>query len=119
MAHVAYRGPSDSRTLTAADMKKLGVEDFTKTTFQKGENVEVPDKAAEVLTSHKALRGQFVQQESEDADAPDDLQLEFEPDGGHDTQTDTPTTGTTSGGSTTGTTSGTTATRGKRTRSST
>jgi len=47
----------DARELTAADLKKAGVEGFTKTLFRKGEVVDVDDEVAEALTGHALFKG--------------------------------------------------------------
>lgn len=51
MARLKYMGTSDSRELSAADFKKLGVEDQKKTVFPRFEEVEVDDVVAEALTN--------------------------------------------------------------------
>lgn len=49
MAHVKYDGLMDRRELSAADWKVLGVEDASKTVFEKGEPYEVSDQVLGVL----------------------------------------------------------------------
>jgi hypothetical protein len=58
MAKVVYRERGiDARELAADDLKKAGVEGFTKTRFNKGEPVEVTDEVAEALVSGKLGKG--------------------------------------------------------------
>lgn len=64
-ATVKFTGRDDSRTLSANDLKKAGVEGFTKTTFARGEAVEVEREVAQALVEHEALFGQFQLQERE------------------------------------------------------
>lgn len=49
MPNLTYTGRADVREFTAADFKRLGVEDAKKTTFHNGEAVEVDEAVAEVL----------------------------------------------------------------------
>lgn len=49
MAHVVYEGPFDKRELSAADWKSLGVEDASKTVFERHESYEVDDSVLGVL----------------------------------------------------------------------
>lgn len=46
---VKYNGPSHFRVLDAADLKKVGVEGFKKTSFPRGEEVEVDEAVAKGL----------------------------------------------------------------------
>lgn len=55
MAQVIYQGPSDAYELSAADFKRLGVEDGKKTAFPRGEAVEVDDSVAEALLAGEKL----------------------------------------------------------------
>lgn len=71
MAKVKYTGPSDVRELNAADLKKVGVDDFKKTQFPRGEAVEVSDAAAKHLLEHDLFGGEFAEAKDEDqASAP-------------------------------------------------
>lgn len=49
MAHVQYTGSSDRRELSAADWKTLGVEDASKTVFERGEAYDVEDNVLSIL----------------------------------------------------------------------
>lgn len=49
MAHVTYTGPSDRYELSSADWKVLGVDDATKTVFEKNEPYEVDDNVLQAL----------------------------------------------------------------------
>lgn len=62
---------TDNRVLSAADLKKAGVEDFKKITFVRNEPVEVSDEVAEVLTGHKLFTGFAIfdgEEKTEEAD---------------------------------------------------
>lgn len=53
---IKYNRPSyHERVLDANDLKKAGVEGFTKTTFPGGIFVEVPDAVAAALTDPESL----------------------------------------------------------------
>jgi hypothetical protein len=85
MPKVKYVGPMDSRELTAADFKRLGVEEGAKKmTFQKGEEVQVDGNIAEALT-HDLLGKDFevVQSEPIDGESPTD-----NPEGSPESDTD-------------------------------
>lgn len=49
MPELVYKGRADRREFSAADLKKLGVEGGKKTTFNRGEAVEVDAAVAETL----------------------------------------------------------------------
>ena len=48
MGRIKYTGTDDFRVLAASDFKSLGVE-HKKTTFERGQEVEVPDEVAKAL----------------------------------------------------------------------
>lgn len=50
---VVYQGTSDQRILDANDLKKAGVDGFTKTTFYKGIPQEVPGPVADALLKNE------------------------------------------------------------------
>jgi hypothetical protein len=55
-----YNGPADTRELTAADLKKAGVEGAHKVTYLKGVPAEVKDDAtADALLQHDLFAGEF------------------------------------------------------------
>lgn len=97
-----YKGTSDVRVLEAKDLDKLGVEGFRKTTFNRGETVEVPDEAAEQLLDHEWFTGEFEEvTDDEDSAGSSRSARAVEPDVpdlGHegDTSDPTVTTGATS-----------------------
>ena len=55
---VVYEGPYSARELAAVDLKKAGVEEFTKTMFLKGKAVEVEEEVGKALIENK-LFGNF------------------------------------------------------------
>jgi len=59
MTNVQYVGASDSRELSSADWKVLGVEDASKIRFEKGTPYEVDANVAEVLLGDGRLEGEF------------------------------------------------------------
>lgn len=59
MAKVTFVGRDDQRILSADDLKKAGVEGFTKTTFVKGQAAEVSPEVAKALTENVKLFGKF------------------------------------------------------------
>lgn len=60
MAKVKYVGGMDTRELSAADFKKLGVEEGAKKmVFNRGEEVEVEGNIAEALMHATILPGEF------------------------------------------------------------
>ena len=66
MAKVTFQGPEDVRELAAADLKKAGVEGFSKTEFRKGVEVEVDDAVASALLADSGLFGKFAAEKVED-----------------------------------------------------
>ena len=56
---VKFTGRAGIRELAADDLKKAGVEGFTKKQFPKGIYVEVEDEAADALVGNEALFGKF------------------------------------------------------------
>lgn len=48
---VQYTGRDDLRILDASDLKKAGVEGFSKTSFARGQAVEVEKEVADALTA--------------------------------------------------------------------
>lgn len=68
MRTIKYTGTSDAQTFDAEDMKKEGVEGFKKTTFRKGEPVEVDDAVAEQLLGKEGIFGPYSFEEVEEAD---------------------------------------------------
>lgn len=52
---VEYTGPSDVRELTAADFKRLGVEDAKKESFQSGQVYEMSSTVVEALVGSDSL----------------------------------------------------------------
>lgn len=69
MTKIAYTGSSDFNILGADDLKKAGVEGFSKTTFAKGETKEVEDGVASALIADPDLFGKFSLVEDEPAQA--------------------------------------------------
>jgi len=84
MTKVKYVGGMDTRELSAADFKKLGVEEGAKKmTFQQGEEVEVEDNIADALMHAKILPGEFeivteapADEESADGGSPESVEAE-------------------------------------------
>lgn len=70
MREVVFTGApgslTDARELSAPDLKKVGVEGFSKTTFRRGEVVEVEDDVADALVNNDEYFGDFAYH---DADA--------------------------------------------------
>lgn len=52
MTFVVYNGPHDAMELGSADLKKAGVEGFSKSTFEQGSPYEVDEEVAQALTEH-------------------------------------------------------------------
>lgn len=64
-----YIGPADTREITAADLKKAGVEGGHKATYAKDGVAEIDDEAtADALLTSPLFAGEFVEVESQ-ADA--------------------------------------------------
>jgi len=61
MAKVVYKGPFDIRELSAADLAKVGVPGFRKTSFFRDEPIEVTDEVHVALTSHELFDGEFFE----------------------------------------------------------
>lgn len=61
MTQIVYKGTSDYRELSAEDLKKANVEGFRKTSFAKGEPVEVDDAVATALVDNESgmFEGEF------------------------------------------------------------
>lgn len=55
MARIKYTGRADVRVLDADDLKKADVEGFRKTSFARGEAVEVDDAVATLLTDSESF----------------------------------------------------------------
>lgn len=58
---IQYKGFADERSLTKADLKKLGLEDASGVTFLHGVATEVPSEVAKVLLSHDVTKNDFVE----------------------------------------------------------
>ena len=59
---IAYTGKADVRVLTADDFKKFSeVEGFKKTSFNKGETVEVTDEIGQALLDNTRHFGEFTE----------------------------------------------------------
>lgn len=121
MTHVAYKGPYDRWTLAAADLKKAGVEGFSKTVFPLGDPVEVDEAVAKALTENKLFQGHFSEVEAEESLSQGELNLDGDSEGdeeaaleagAHASTSDVTPTGTSSGGSTSGSTTSTAGTAG-------
>lgn len=81
MTHVQYTGASDTRQLSAADFKKLGVEEQGKMEFRRMEPTEVSDAVAEALLNNELVGGNFEEVSEKQAQAaPDDEDLDETPD---------------------------------------
>lgn len=60
MGKVKYTGPDDARILDASDIAKaIEVEGFRKTTYPKGEVVEMDDAVIEAITAVPEIYGNF------------------------------------------------------------
>lgn len=84
MTKIVYNGMSDSYTLSSDDLKKAGVEGFTKTTFPRHEVKDIDDAAAQAITSNEGVftgfpfaivedseEGEKVRGNSQQVDEPD------------------------------------------------
>lgn len=58
---VQYTGTSDVRELGAADLAKVGVDGFRKTSFAQGDVVEVSDEAGTALVNEGLFDGEFTE----------------------------------------------------------
>lgn len=59
-----YNGPADTRELSAADLKKAGVEGAHKAIYTRGVPAEVKDDAtADALLQHELFSGEFTEVE--------------------------------------------------------
>ena len=56
MGNVQYTGPMDRYDLSAADWKKLGVEDGTKVSFERDEVYEIDDAALEAVLGLSGMK---------------------------------------------------------------
>lgn len=81
MTHVQYTGAANTRQLSAADFKKLGVDDQGKMEFSRMEPVEVSSAVAEALLNNELVGGNFEEVSGKQAEAvPDDEDLDETPD---------------------------------------
>lgn len=76
MAKVAFQGPEHIRILASEDLKKAGVEGFTKTSFNRHEPAEVSAEAAKALTERGDLFGNFTTVEEDDSENQLDIPTE-------------------------------------------
>lgn len=64
MARIKYVGTSDFRELAAEDLAKAGVEGFRKTSFARGEYVEVSEEVATALIEETDLFDEDFEEET-------------------------------------------------------
>lgn len=91
MTNIRFMGAWDARVLSSADLKKHGVEDFTKTMFPRGQAVEVSEEVAEVLLSNAKIFGKFekVEEGTEDVQTTADVEKPATPSNARSTSTRT------------------------------
>ncbi len=71
--YVEYTGPSDVRELTAADFKRLGVEDHKKESFRTGQVYEMDSALVEALVGEESLvAGEFSEVDSDQVEVIED-----------------------------------------------
>jgi len=72
MIQVKYIGRDSSHTLSASDLKKVDVEGFHKTTFERNVPVEVEDNVAEALTENSLFGGNWALHLEDDDESPEE-----------------------------------------------